>query len=153
MTPTIRHTGNGFSSAGTGYVGANETVEVEDETAEHYVENHSFEYADGDGDSEGEGDAAEEYDPAVTADDVSVEGEMVESAQAADSEDDFATLSGVGEATAESLRGAGFESFDDLGSASVEEIAEVNGVSDTLAASLREQVQEPDTDADEESEE
>lgn len=148
MSKEIRHTGGGFSSAATGYVEPNGTTELDDDLADHYIENHAFvEVGSQEDDYD---DSAEEYDPVVDSDDVSVEGEMAESAEAADAEDDFGTLTGVGEATAENLRSAGFESFDDLGSSSVEEIAEVNGVSDSLAASLKEQVQEPDADGDEE---
>lgn len=146
MSKEIRYTSAGFNSAATGRVGKNETVELEDDDlADHYIEEHDFVEVGSDDDPfDGEGEAAPEYDPAVTSDDVSVEGEMTESAQEADAEDDFGTLTGVGEVTAQNLRAAGFESFDDLGSADAAEVAAVEGVSDTLAESLVEQVQDPD---------
>ena len=147
MSKEIRYTGAGFNSAATGRLGENETVELDDDVADHYLEEHSFVEVGSDDDPvDADGEAAPEYDPAVTSEDVSVEGEITASAQEADSEDDFATLTGAGEVTAQNLRAAGFESFDDLASADSAEVAAVEGVSDTLAESLVEQVQDPDSE-------
>lgn len=145
MSKEIRYTGAGFNSAATGRLGQNETVELDDDMADHYLEEHAFVEVGSDDDPvDADGEAAANYDPAVTADDVSTEGEMTESAQAADAEDDFATLTGVGEVTAQNLRDAGYGSFSDLAGADTAEIAAVDGVSDTLAESLTEQVQDSD---------
>jgi large subunit ribosomal protein L32e len=51
--------------------------------------------------------------------------------------DDLTDISGVGDAKAESLREAGFESAEDVARASQDELAEVDGVGNALAARIK----------------
>jgi predicted flap endonuclease-1-like 5' DNA nuclease len=55
--------------------------------------------------------------------------------------DGFTTLDGVGDATAEHLRDAGYETFNDLRNASVDDLASVESITDGKAESIADQVQ------------
>ena len=73
-----------------------------------------------------------------------VEGDSdADSAEDSDSDeaggDDPSALEGVGEAKADTLREAGYETTADLADASAEELAAIDGISDDLAASVHEQ--------------
>jgi len=58
------------------------------------------------------------------------------------SNDDFTDLDKVGDAKAEGLRDAGYASFADLDDASVDELSDVDGVSQSLAENIDEQINE-----------
>ena len=64
-------------------------------------------------------------------------------------------VSGIGEAKAESLEAAGFESVDDLREASQDDLVEADGISDALAARIKGDIGdlEVDDDADEAADE
>lgn len=73
--------------------------------------------------------------------------EIVEEGNDGSSDDDEGTqslteLSGVGDATAESLRDAGYDAVDDVRSASVEDLVDVDGVGESLAMELSEEAGE-----------
>ena len=52
-------------------------------------------------------------------------------------QDDLESISGVGETKAEALREAGLETIDDIRRASQEELAEVDGIGNALAARIK----------------
>ena len=55
----------------------------------------------------------------------------------ADEYEELTDIGGIGDAKAESLREAGFESVDDVRSASQDDLVEVDGISDALAARIK----------------
>lgn len=66
-------------------------------------------------------------------------------------QDDLESISGVGETKAEALREAGLETIDDIRRASQEELAEVDGIGNALAARIKADVGEltvEETDAE-----
>ena len=73
----------------------------------------------------------------------------------ADEYEKLTDIGGIGDAKAESLREAGFESVDDVRSASQDDLVEVDGISDALAARVKGDVGglEVDEEADAEVEE
>ena len=72
-----------------------------------------------------------------------------------DEYEELTDIGGIGDAKAESLREAGFESVDDVRSASQDDLVEVDGISDALAARVKGDVGglEVDEEADAEVEE
>ena len=72
-----------------------------------------------------------------------------------DEYEELTDIGGIGDAKAESLREAGFESVDDVRSASQDDLVEVDGISDALAARIKGDVGglEVDEEADAEVEE
>lgn len=58
------------------------------------------------------------------------------------SDDDLTTVGGVGAGKAEALKEAGYETIDDLRSASQEELSEVEGIGNALAARIKAEVDE-----------
>lgn len=51
-------------------------------------------------------------------------------------------IDGVGDATAESLREAGYASFDALRDATIDDLVVIDGISESLATSITEEVQD-----------
>ncbi|WP_254840418.1 50S ribosomal protein L32e [Natronomonas marina] len=68
-----------------------------------------------------------------------------------DEYDDLTDISGIGEAKAESLREAGYESVDDLRAASQDDLAAVEGISDALAARIKGDIGDLEVDDDSET--
>lgn len=54
----------------------------------------------------------------------------------------FASLTGVGSATEDNLYDAGYETFDDLRSASDEDLLEIDGIGDSALADIRDDLDE-----------
>jgi hypothetical protein len=93
---------------------------------------------DGDGDgSNGNGSSGEDESSSETESESEADAE-------GDTEpaDDFTDLSRVGDATADKLHEAGYESFDDLRAASEEDLDDVESVSSSLAESIKDQLSE-----------
>ena len=57
-------------------------------------------------------------------------------------DEDFTDLNGVGDATAESLRDAGYSSFDDLDRAGSESLTEVDGITESKVGEIHDQLDE-----------
>ncbi len=97
-----------------------------------------------------------EVDETTTADDDEPAARDTESASPTTDDDaptDLASISGVGESTAESLRTAGFETIDDIQRASQADLAEVEGVGNALAARIKADVGELEVEETPEPEE
>ena len=112
---------------------ANDQPEEEETTVEE-SEAEETESVDTD-DEEAESDADEEETEAEEA-----ETEAAEESDAWDEEDeelDLTDISGVGDAKADALRDAGFETVADLQAASQSELAEVEGIGNALAARIK----------------
>lgn len=58
-----------------------------------------------------------------------------------DDPDDLQALTGVGESTADDLRDDGYTTLDDLREASIEDLADVDGVSQSLAQDIHDQLE------------
>jgi large subunit ribosomal protein L32e len=65
-----------------------------------------------------------------------------------DEYEELTDISGIGDAKAETLSDAGFETIDDLRGASQEELGDVDGISDALAARIKADVGGLDVDED-----
>ena len=90
----------------------------------------------------GEMSVDDELVETITDDAVDKEGVVEEVADGADDADDLTELSGVGEAYATDLREAGIETFEDLASADVAELADDSGISPTLIENWVQQANE-----------
>lgn len=121
MTEQVTYTGTAraFSTAAHGGMLAkqNETVEVGDELAAFLVENHDFERVAGD--SEGEAEAED--------------GDLDDS-EAGEWLTDF---EGVGPAKADALEDAGYGTVEQVEDATVEDLAAVDGVSESDAETIK----------------
>lgn len=71
----------------------------------------------------------------------------------ASNERELAAVDGVGEETAESLRNGGFETIEDLREADQDELADVEGIGNALAARIKADVDEVEVSEDEAAEE
>jgi large subunit ribosomal protein L32e len=71
----------------------------------------------------------------------------------ASNERDLTAIDGVGEETADDLREAGFETVEDLREADQDELTEVEGVGNALAARIKADVDDLDVDEDAETDE
>ena len=76
---------------------------------------------------------------------MSDEQEPEADAPSEESEDEFLEISGVTESTAEALRDAGYESLEDIQQASQDELTEIEGIGNALAARIKADVGEVET--------
>jgi len=101
---------------------AGDTVSFDDEPPAAIAD--KFETVESDADADETADAADE---------ASEDGDATEGT-------DFTDLDGVGPATADELRAAGYDSFADLREASVDDLTDVTNVSADDAESIHEQI-------------
>jgi large subunit ribosomal protein L32e len=123
--------------------------ETEDESepeaeAETETQDGGAEESDAEQESEATDAEAEMADEDETEDDVEAAEEESEEAtpsedEAADPDDpvELTDISGVGDAKADALREAGFETVEDVKAASQDDLAEVDGVGNALAARIK----------------
>lgn len=140
--PTLRWDGDGrFTDNQRDFIARPGTeYDLSEEQAEQY-RSHAL-FGEDWVDVDGETDAGTESDPASESDTTEQDTEESTDESEETVEDDFTMLNGVGDATAEHLRDAGYTTFDDLLNTSAEELADVDGITESKAVSIHEQLSE-----------
>jgi large subunit ribosomal protein L32e len=110
-------------AADVGDLEVDEDVEAEEAETEDDAEDADEAEADDGGEAAGEADETDEADEADEAEESEVE--------------DLTDISGVGDAKAETLREAGYETVDDIRGASQDDLADIDGVGMALAARIK----------------
>lgn len=142
--PTLRWEGDSrFTDNRRDFVARPNTEhDLSDEQADVYQSHALFgdQWVAVEGEGETDAEAQDEREPAESdsggqsSDESDMESET-------GSEDDFTMLDGVGDATAEHLCEAGYETVDDLRNASVDDLTSVESITESKAESIADQVQ------------